>query len=298
MIRARGDGQRLLHGPEASTGIGAPRETTAAFQCYGLRIGISFDDASLTPSVVERLPPGWESISPSDLDRNYRITEFATASGDGLPPGVRLLVGEDELAAWGPSAHHIMDSLESQLQMYVAEFARPHLFVHAGVVAWHGRVIMLPGSSFAGKSTLVTALVNAGATYFSDEYAVLDLDGRVCPYLRRISLREGPFGPARRVDPERNGVAAVGGPVALPVDIVLFATYEQDSEWSCEALGHGAAILALCSHTVAIQRRPADALSILAKVAQRAGVYRAVRGDLDSPLTWIQEVFTKAQTQG
>ena len=82
--------------------------------------------------------------------------------------------------------------------MYVAEFSTPHLMMHAGVVAWKGKAIVLPGTSHAGKTTLVTALVEAGATYYSDEYAVLDAKGHVSPYARRLSLRDGPFGEARR----------------------------------------------------------------------------------------------------
>jgi hypothetical protein len=42
--------------------------------------------------------------------------------------------------------------------------------------------MVLPGKSFAGKTTLVAALVRAGAEYWSDEYAVLDANGDVHPY--------------------------------------------------------------------------------------------------------------------
>jgi hypothetical protein len=36
---------------------------------------------------------------------------------------------------------------------------------------------VLPGRSFAGKTTLVAALVQVGAEYWSDEYPVLDAEG-------------------------------------------------------------------------------------------------------------------------
>src|ERR671929_229610 len=60
---------------------------------------------------------------------------------------------------------------------------------HAGVVGWQGRAILIPGRSFSGKSTLVAALVRAGATYYSDEFAVLDERGRVHPFPKKLSMR-------------------------------------------------------------------------------------------------------------
>ena len=47
------------------------------------------------------------------------------------------------------------------------------------------------------------------------------------------------------------------------------------------------AILALCEHTVAIQRRPADALAILSKVVETATVFKGNRGDLASAVAFL-----------
>ena len=73
----------------------------------------------------------------------------------------------------------ILDTLESDLQLHVAEQARRRLFVHAGVVGWKGRAIVIPGRSFTGKTTLVAELVRAGASYYSDEYALIDSRGKI-----------------------------------------------------------------------------------------------------------------------
>ena len=48
---------------------------------------------------------------------------------------------------------------------------------------------MIPGSSFSGKTTLVRALVDAGAVYYSDEFAALDETGRVFRYAKWLSVR-------------------------------------------------------------------------------------------------------------
>ncbi|MDQ3657260.1 MAG: hypothetical protein M3457_19575 [Chloroflexota bacterium] len=183
-----------------------------------------------------------------------------------------------------------MEELESSMQIFVAEFATPYLFVHAGVVEWNGRAIVLPGSSFAGKSTLVTALVNAGATYYSDEYAVFDDEGKVLPYRRRISLREGPLGPAGRVEIGQPTEAASAGDAAIPVGVVLLTRYRYEAPWECARLEQGSAIMALCEHTVAIQRRPVDTFAILGNVVGSASVFRGSRGDLESAVSFLLDV--------
>lgn len=48
------------------------------------------------------------------------------------------------------------------------------LFVHAGVVALEGRGMILVGESGSGKTSTVAALLRRGATYLSDEVALLD----------------------------------------------------------------------------------------------------------------------------
>ena len=83
-----------------------------------------------------------------------------------------------------------MESLESDMQRFVAEMAHRRVFVHAGVVGWQGKAIIIPGRTFTGKTTMVAELVRAGATYYSDEYAVFDLQGRVHPYARPLGMRE------------------------------------------------------------------------------------------------------------
>jgi len=71
-----------------------------------------------------------------------------------------------ELIAEEVSLDALLDQLGGHLIIHVAEHAPDYIFVHAGVVAWRGRAIILPGVSFAGKSSLVAELVRAGATYY------------------------------------------------------------------------------------------------------------------------------------
>jgi hypothetical protein len=65
------------------------------------------------------------------------------------------------------------------------------VYVHAGVVAVPGGAIVLPGASRAGKSTLVLALLRAGARLLSDELLAYEPDrGLAVPFPRAVKVRD------------------------------------------------------------------------------------------------------------
>ena len=121
-----------------------------------------------------------------------------------------------------------MTLLVHDAEFRAAIYAPQDVFIHAAVVGWCGRAIIIPGRSFSGKSTLAVELLRRGALYFSDEYAVLDFAGRVHPYARPISIRNE-RNPATKhpVDPVR--VGGRGGP--LPVALVVMSEFRSGGVW-------------------------------------------------------------------
>jgi len=75
------------------------------------------------------------------------------------------------------------------MSTHIAETAHDRFFVHAGVVGWNGRAIVIPGQSKIGKTTLVEEFLRIGATYYSDEFAVFDRRGYVHPFARPLRVR-------------------------------------------------------------------------------------------------------------
>jgi hypothetical protein len=165
------------------------------------------------------------------------------------------------------------------MQLYVATEARRRVFVHAGVVGWRGQGILLPGRSFHGKTTLVAALVRAGATYYSDEYAVLDAHGRVHPYPRLLSIRKEGGDGTRRCPPEALG--GVAGSQPLPVGLIAVTEYHSGEQWRVSPLSPGQAALALVANTVAARRKPAAVLAAVQRVVSRAPALKGVRGEAE-----------------
>jgi hypothetical protein len=138
---------------------------------------------------------------------------------------------------------------------------------------------VIPGRSHSGKSRLVAALVRAGATYYSDEYAVLDAKGRVHPYPKPLSIRQEGDAPSQLVTVEELGGRT--GTAPLPVGLVLATTYRAGVKWRPRLLSPGAGMLALLENTVSAQRRPKSVLRTLRAVTQRAAVLNGARGEAD-----------------
>ena len=252
--------------------------TGLSFKCHGLRIGIRVSNGETMNRVLETLPPGWNpEISPV-VDRLYSFVV------GGISPRSRarrfnLLYAGPVLLSRTHDTQETLQALESDLRMYVAERARGKMFVHAGVVAWHGRAIVIPGRSYSGKSTLVAALVRAGATYYSDEYAVFDSHGHVHPYPVPLQIRTEPDGPGQKLDIEMHGGSVGKGP--LPVGAIVVTRYEPGAGWRPRLASPGQGVLALLANTVAARRRPAQALRRFSLVAATAPVYRGTRGEAD-----------------
>ena len=251
------------------------------FSSYGVRIGVRATDARILERLPERLPPGWKRLSGSASPVVERLYSLVVGEGAGARGGARrvsLLYGDILRLARATDVEEILEAFETDLKMYVAEAARRRVFVHAGVVGWRGRAIVIPGRSLSGKTTLVAELVRAGATFYSDEYAVLDARGRVHPYAKPLAVRaEGRTGRQQRMPVEALG--GVAGSKALPVGLVVVAEYRAGARWRPRTLTTGQGVLALLANTIAVRRQPEASLGALHEAVARAHILQSTRGE-------------------
>jgi hypothetical protein len=247
-----------------------------SLNAYGVRVGVRVNDPSGIERLSQHLPPGWKPAAAPVVERLYSVVVAPAASR----PGSRrfnVLYGDSERLARSTEPDQVFESLESDLQLYVAETARRRVFVHAGVVVWGGRAIIIPGRSFSGKTTLVAEFVRAGATYYSDEYAVLDSSGRVHAYPKAMSIREPGTQRQRRSPAHTPGIPSRMTPLA--VGLVLVTKYRAGARWRPRVLSAGQGVLSLLRNTVSARRQPEVALATLAKVVSRAPVLEGSRGE-------------------
>jgi hypothetical protein len=244
---------------------------SVAVEAFGVTVAVSADPQHFA-AVRDFLPPCARPVRhPPERGRFALVKDT-----DGAL--LRVMCDEHPIAA-PVDLRLALGILDAELRMYIAVHAPDHVFMHAGVVGVGERAIVLPGRSFAGKTTLVAALVQAGAGYWSDEYAVLDADGLVHPYPRRLSVRID----ATRATEERP-VESLGGRAGdrpLPVALIAFTSYRPGVAFALRSCTAGEGAVKLLEHSVAARSRPDQVLAAVRRAVTDAVVLEGDRGDAD-----------------
>ncbi|MFQ5789205.1 MAG: hypothetical protein ACE5JI_01895 [Acidobacteriota bacterium] len=261
-----------------------------AFVAHGVRVGIRVNEPAVLSRVDEILPLGSRPARSPLVDHLYSLRSGGADPKRGVLRFNLLYSDAAVRVARSMDIEAVLQALETHLELLVAAAARNRLFVHAGVVGWRDQAIVLAGPTFSGKTTLVTALIRAGATYYSDEYAVLDGRGRVHPYPKPLSIRNDGC-PRSQTCP----VEALGGRAGrkpLPVGLVVTSEYKSGSRWRPRLLSPAQGVLALLSNTVSARSRPRFAMATLKKIARRVPVLKGVRGEAEE---MIEALLTRLE---
>jgi hypothetical protein len=247
-----------------------------SFNAYGVRVGVRVNDSAILTDLIARLPPGSKPASFAVVDHLYSIIGSGAKSESKVR---RLSLGYWNLNRFARAREFddLLDAFESHVQLTVAECAPRRVFVHAGVVGWQDRAILIPGLSYSGKTTLVDQLIRAGATYYSDEYAVLDKRGRVHPYPRALGIRSPNSAESKKVRAEEIGAKVGSKP--LRVGLVVSTNFKDGARWRPRPLSRGKGVLELMANTVSARSQPELALTVLPKALEVAQILKGVRGE-------------------
>lgn len=246
-----------------------------AFTAYGVSVGIRTNNADILDGISAYMPPEWEATHKPIVDSLFSLRLGPAAQRQGRRNYHLLYYGAVRIARSLDMAE-ILETLENYLRITVAFWAKEdHLFVHAGVVGWQDRAIVIPGRSFSGKTTLVSELIKSGATYYSDDMAIFDPQGRVHPFPVPLSVRQEDG--RDRKQPEEFG--SISGVEPLPVGLVIVTNYEEGAQWRPRTLSPGRTLMALLDNTVAARKDPKVSLPILQQVVRSASAFKSKRGE-------------------
>lgn len=231
------------------------------FECLGaeLRVCASEED------VLERI----ERILPLDrIDGGSILTAHRMGIVSELD-GTFSVYNQSTRISEGGGLELALVALEGTIRSYISIAATGLIFIRGGAVGYDGRAILLPGNSFSGKSTLVAALVDAGARYYSEDYAPIDSDGHVHRFR----------GPA-----DSRATSGAVTPLPLRIGLVVSTYFVPGAEWQPTTIEGSAAALEVLSDTVTVVTRPAEAMQALKRVfeggAQLLKGERGEAGDL------------------
>jgi hypothetical protein len=259
------------------------------FKCFGVCFDLFANQAELMQDALAYLPLECEPCSSPSATPRYslvRRTDSRETSYHLYRNGRRLFACRDR--------RDLLDRFGSTVSLDVAAASPLRTFVHAGIVAWGNAGVLIPGRSFSGKTTLVAELVRAGATYYSDEFAVIDRLGMVHPYARPLQVRtSGSLRQTRRTVEEIGGIAGIQ---PLPVGLVIVSRYAPGARWRPRQLSPGIGLLEILDNTVSARSSPAIVLGTLKQVVSDALVVRGVRGEAAQVVEWINANFGSPKT--
>lgn len=253
-----------------------------AYRCCGVCFGFQANARTLLEALT-RLVPG------IPCEESPEIFFSIHDSGEPSSPA-RYAIGLN--GRFAPLRFGLSDALhllQCYMQEIVAMRARDLVLVHAAAVGWKHTAILIPGASRSGKSTLAMALVEQGATYYSDELAVLDESGYVYPYLREPVLR-GSTG----LDAARHTAASIVSgklrPGPAPVGLVVLSKYSETATLRSRQLAARETLFGLLQNTVAVRSRPELSLKVLNIVSLRATGIEVERGEASPAASAVLDV--------
>jgi hypothetical protein len=234
----------------------------------GFHLAIDCATPAISAAVGEQLAlwPRQPPLASPAVPRRLAIRRSDETSTYLLTEGSEVLTTAGDLDGLVRALQYWLDHEITRL----AEFTP----IHAGVVLIGGRAIVMPGPSGCGKTTLVAALVSRGAHYFSDEYALLDDEGRVHAYPRRM----------RVCDEERCGTVASRGQAreeigGREIGSILALRFVADTELRLHAMNASEAALLLLRNTPERIGERSGLLSRTLRAVAQARAFDGVRGE-------------------
>jgi len=244
-------------------------------ESFGVKIGFSTNSAEALEAVKEAvaiyLPDCFREIDETNTE-HYFLFVWNESKRDTLYKNGEKVISREKRET-------SVESVASQIRITVAEFAVRRVFIHAGVIAWNGKAVVIPGKSFRGKTSLTVALVKRGAVYYSDEYAILDAEGFLHPFPKMLSVR-GEIDEYKQIDYPVEKFGGAAGTEKIRVGMVLISEYKEKARWNPKVLSPAQGVIETILHTVPIRQNPQFTLEVLNKIAGDAVFVKSKRGDV------------------
>jgi HprK-related kinase A len=197
------------------------------------------------------------------------------------------------------------------LNWCVASHVQDWLLIHAAVVERRGRAVVMVGPPGSGKSTLCAALLHRGWRLFSDEFAMIDLEGgALWPWPRPVSLKNRSI---ELIAERCGGMASLTTPVAdtskglvahlkPPTDsvrrmaeparpgLVLFPTFTAGAPLRLVRRDMGTAFLALAEQSFNYSLLGEQGFHSVARLLAEAPAYDLSHDSLDEAIDGLQDL--------
>lgn len=244
---------------------------------YVTRIQVEVDDGAVFHVGVSNWPEG---ADPGDPDSVF---------GDYWPPlGWRMAshtrAGAERTFAVDLDSPASLAAFESQFGLYVVEKVKGYVAIHAALVCIGEHVLLIPGSSGQGKSTLARTALGRGHQVLTDEFCLVDpetglVSGWPRPIRERLvggGIKRLPIGASDPVRPTH-------------VIVTSFSGDEHVEGMNLEAITGGQVAMDLLANTVCAQSRPQESFQAGVMLARRVQGFSGIRGEAEEALAYLEK---------
>ena len=284
---ARSTGAELLAAAQFDHRLGP-------FEVFGQRFALHTTDAGLAGLLGELYAPMCVQDVAAGSERplvDYRLLPPRDDQPGVVGQGERVLVTS-------PRPARLLGRLVWAINRQVIEGAGDRLLLHAAAAEVEGVGVLLPADMEAGKTTLVTGLIDRGAAYLTDEAASVAPDLTLEGFSKPLSIDPGSwplFDHHRPVLDEDLAAylltqwqvpAHTAGRVIARsrLGLIVFRRFERDTSTRIEALRPAAAVQQAvgCTFVTDTEHLPVAKLRALAALIQQVPAYEVVGDDLDA----------------
>ncbi len=190
------------------------------------------------------------------------------------------------------------------------------LAIHAGAVICQGKVVMLPGQSGFGKSSLTTWLIGYSCSYLTDELVFLPEDNSqpACYFTRPLCIKTGSLPVVEEIADQddlldtsgHDRIAGSNGavlphrlfnpdytPTPDPPELFLFPAYQAGASLVIEKVSSARGVALLMECAVNARNLSGHGFQQVAEIARNTPMYRVVYGSfagMDVALAELLEI--------
>jgi len=261
----------------------ASRTFDFGIRAFDLKIRVASNSEKVRYTLERFLLPPFMRCDVPDAAADVVVKVWTAAAGFEISvDNVKVASGESLADAALAAVKALDDALIRKLRVLRA--------VHAGAVVLHGRALLVPGLSHAGKSSLVAELLRRGAAHLSDEYALIDQDGRVHAYPRPLLLRDGRPRQTLLLPGELKASFALE---PMRIGWILGVEYDPGAFWKISRISQSEAVMLLLSNTPHEMGQSPEMVDLFTRCVVGAECYTGTRGDVVEAADRILELVTK-----
>lgn len=254
-------------------------------ECYGSKINIRTDYGNLKSELLKYIPVIKQLDGFDELSNTVSLITGQGKNTNGL------YFNNEPAMLFDRFEEDSIEFAADKILMIMAAVSLPSkIYLHAGAVVWNGFGILIPGTSFSGKTTLVKEFIEAGADYYSDDCIVLDDRGNMLPFPRDLAIRTD----NGRVFKNAANFGAKNGIGKEKIKLILFADYVKNSVWKARKLTGGESVLKLMDnfyYRSSVGHAPSEIIKILTNLTNQTLVYGGERGDASQIIRWVARNF-------